>query len=50
MTIFRIAVPIPIVIVTVKDMMGHSNIATTQRYDKRGADKMKAAVKKLNVG
>ena len=37
-------------IVTVKDMMGHSNIATTQKYDKRGADKMKAAVKKLNVG
>lgn len=37
-------------IVTVKDMMGHSNIATTQRYDKRGAEKMKAAVKKLNAG
>lgn len=36
-------------IVTVKDMMGHSNIATTQRYDKRGADKMKAAVRKLNA-
>ena len=36
-------------IVTVKDLMGHSNVATTQRYDKRGADKMKAAVKKLNV-
>ena len=36
-------------IVTVKDMMGHSNIATTQRYDKRGVDKMKAAAKKLNA-
>ena len=24
--------------------------ANKQRYDKRGADKMKAAVKKLNVG
>lgn len=36
-------------IVTVKDMMGHSSIATTQRYDKRGTDKMRAAVQKLNA-
>lgn len=34
---------------TVKDMMGHSNIATTQRYDKRGDERMRNAVAMMNA-
>lgn len=33
---------------TVKDMMGHSSIMTTQIYDKRGDDRMQAAINVLN--
>ncbi len=35
-------------IVTVKDAMGHSSIATTQKYDRRGDDRLKRASKRLN--
>lgn len=35
-------------IVTVKDAMGHSSIATTQKYDRRGDDRLRNASKKLN--
>ena len=34
---------------TVKDMMGHANIATTQRYDKRGIKRMRSAADKLKL-
>lgn len=34
----------------VKDMMGHSNIATTAIYDKRGEDVMMSFAKKMNAG
>ncbi len=35
-------------IATVKDMMGHSSIMTTQIYDKRGDERMRAAINVLN--
>lgn len=35
-------------IFTVKDMMGHSSVSTTQRYDKRGISKMQNAIDILN--
>lgn len=34
---------------TVKEMMGHSSIATTQRYDKRGNRRMREAADKLKL-
>lgn len=36
-------------IATVKDMMGHASISTTQRYDKRGNQRMRTAADKLNL-
>ncbi|CDH27260.1 Integrase/recombinase [Xenorhabdus bovienii str. Jollieti] len=35
-------------IVTVKDAMGHSSITTTQKYDRRGDERLKNAAKNLN--
>lgn len=35
-------------IVTVKDAMGHSSIATTQKYDRRGDDRLKKASELLD--
>ena len=35
-------------LLTIKDAMGHSNVSTTQIYDKRGVDKLKLARNKLN--
>lgn len=35
---------------TVKDMMGHSSVVTTSRYDKRGTERMKDAARNLNFG
>lgn len=36
-------------IVTVKDAMGHSSIATTQKYDRRGVDRLKKASQRLGL-
>lgn len=36
-------------IVTVKDAMGHSSIATTQKYDRRGLDRLKKASQRLGL-
>ncbi|WP_370554238.1 tyrosine-type recombinase/integrase [Edwardsiella tarda] len=36
-------------IVTVKDAMGHSSITTTQRYDKRGNERLKSASQRLDI-
>ncbi|MDE9533458.1 integrase, partial [Xenorhabdus bovienii] len=33
---------------TVKDAMGHSSITTTQKYDRRGDERLKNAAKNLN--
>ncbi|MCV5688813.1 site-specific integrase, partial [Escherichia coli] len=35
-------------IVTVKDAMGHSSIATTQKYDRRGDERLKRASQRLD--
>ena len=35
-------------VVTVKDMMGHSNVNTTSMYDRRGKDRMKKAAQILD--
>lgn len=34
-------------IVTVKDAMGHASIMTTQRYDRRGDDRLRKAARHL---
>ncbi|HAT7539738.1 TPA: tyrosine-type recombinase/integrase [Citrobacter freundii] len=36
-------------IVTVKDAMGHSSIATTQKYDRRGDERLKRASQRLDI-
>ena len=36
-------------IVTVKDAMGHSSIATTQKYDRRGDERLKKASQRLDI-
>lgn len=36
-------------IVTVKDAMGHSSIATTQKYDRRGDERLKRASQRLDL-
>lgn len=36
-------------IITVKDAMGHASVATTQKYDRRGDDRLRAASKRLIV-
>lgn len=36
-------------IITVKDAMGHSSIATTQQYDRRGDDRLKDAAQRLDI-
>lgn len=35
-------------IITVKDAMGHANIITTQKYDKRGDERLRRASKRFN--
>lgn len=35
-------------IITVKDAMGHANIITTQKYDKRGDDRLRKASKRFD--
>ena len=35
-------------IITVKDAMGHASIITTQKYDKRGDDRLRKASKRFN--
>lgn len=35
-------------IITVKDAMGHANIITTQKYDKRGDDRLRRASKRFD--
>lgn len=36
-------------IITVKDAMGHESVATTQKYDRRGNDRLKQASERLRV-
>ena len=36
-------------IVTVKDAMGHASITTTQRYDRRGDERLKQASRRLDI-
>lgn len=36
-------------LLTVRDMMGHMNITTTQQYDRRGEDRLKEASQKLRL-
>ncbi|MGC3003702.1 tyrosine-type recombinase/integrase [Streptomyces sp. G35A] len=36
-------------IITVKDAMGHESVATTQKYDRRGDDRLREASKRLVV-
>lgn len=36
-------------IVTLKDAMGHNDIATTQKYDRRGDDRLKSASFKIKI-
>ena len=36
-------------IITVKDAMGHESVATTQKYDHRGKDRLRQASQRLNV-
>ena len=35
-------------IITVKDALGHESVSTTQKYDKRGTDRMKQASEHIN--
>lgn len=36
-------------LITVKDAMGHASVATTQQYDRRGEERLKAARDKLGL-
>lgn len=36
-------------LITVKDAMGHSSLATTQKYDRRGDERLKDASERLNI-
>ena len=37
-------------IITVKDAMGHSSVATTQLYDRRGEERLRQASQRLDIG
>ena len=34
-------------IITVKDAMGHASVTTTQKYDRRGDERLKQASRRL---
>lgn len=36
-------------LITVKDAMGHSSLATTQKYDRRGDERLRGASERLNI-
>lgn len=36
-------------IITVKDAMGHADVTTTQKYDRRGNDRLKQASRRLSI-
>ncbi|MFC6674014.1 tyrosine-type recombinase/integrase [Marinobacterium aestuariivivens] len=37
-------------LITVKDAMGHASLTTTQKYDHRGNERLRAASKRLDIG